>query len=58
MDKGHYVCDTLEYNTGTWWNFDDDTITEYPGYQMNVCGELLIDKKEKKMEKSVYGWIR
>ena len=23
MDQGHYVCDVLDYNTGTWWNFDD-----------------------------------
>ena len=31
MDKGHYVCDFLDYNIGTWWNFDDETITQYPG---------------------------
>ena len=24
MDKGHYVCDILDYNTGTWWNCDDE----------------------------------
>ena len=48
MDKGHYVCDILDYNTVTWWNCDDDTITQYPGYPMNVHDELLIDKKEKK----------
>ena len=24
MDKGNYFCDVLGYNTGTWWNFDDD----------------------------------
>ena len=24
MDKGHYVCDVLDYNTGTWWNCDDE----------------------------------
>ena len=23
MDQGHYVCDLLDYNTGTWWNYDD-----------------------------------
>ena len=45
MDKGHYVCDILDYNTGTWCNFDDDTITQYPGCPMNVYDELLIDKK-------------
>ena len=36
MDKGHYVCDVLNYNIGTWWNYDDDTITQYPGYPSNV----------------------
>ena len=24
MDKGHYVCDLLDHNTGTWWNCDDE----------------------------------
>ena len=28
IDKGHYVCDVLYYNTGTWWNFVDATITQ------------------------------
>ena len=23
MDKGHYACYVLDYNTGTWLNFDD-----------------------------------
>ena len=46
MDKGHYVCDVLYYNTRTWWNCDDDTITQYPVYPMNVYDELLIDKKK------------
>ena len=45
--KGHYVCDVLYYNTETWWNFDYDTITQYPGYPMNLYDELLIDKKQK-----------
>ena len=30
MDQGHYVCDVLDYNTGTWWNCDDEIVTEYP----------------------------
>ena len=47
MDKGHYVCDVLYYNTGTWSDHDDDTITEYPGYSLNLYNELLIDKEEK-----------
>ena len=36
MDKGHYVWDVLDYNKGTQWNCDDDTIPQYPGYPMNV----------------------
>ena len=32
MNKFHYVCDVLYYNTVTWWNCDDETITQYPGY--------------------------
>ena len=60
MDKGHYVCDVLDYNKGTWWNCDDETITQYPGYPMNVYDDLSIDKKQKrkKSEKNVYAWIR
>ena len=51
VDKGHYVCDLLEYNAVTWWNCDDDTITQYLGYTMNVYDELLIHKKEKEIGK-------
>ena len=29
MDKVHYFCDVLDYNTVTWWNYDDATITQY-----------------------------
>ena len=54
MDNGPYVCNVLEYNTETRWNCDDDTITQYPGYPMNVYDNLSIDKNEK----NVYGWIR
>ena len=57
MDKGNYVCDVLDYNTGTWWNCDDDTITQYPGYPMNVYDDLSIDKKQKRGKKNRYGWI-
>ena len=46
MDKGHYVCDVLEYNTVTWWNCYDVKITQYPVYSMNVYYELLFDKKK------------
>ena len=48
MDKGHYVCYLLYYNTGTWWNFDDETIAQYPVYPMNVYDDLSIDKKQNK----------
>ena len=50
-DKGHYVCAVLDYNTGTWWNYDDDTITQYPGYPMNVYNDLSTDKRKKKEKK-------
>ena len=60
MDSGNYVCDLLGYNKVTWWNCDDETITQYPGYPMNVYDDLSIDKKQKrkKSEKNVYAWIR
>ena len=44
MDKVHYVCDVLYYNTGAWRNCDDETITQYPGYPMNVYNNLSCDK--------------
>ena len=43
MNKGHYVCDVLYYNTGTWWNCDDETTTQYLGYPLNVYDDLSID---------------
>ena len=61
MDKGHYVYDLLDYNTGTWWNCDDETITQYPGYRMNVYNDLSMDEKQNKELKKLknnYGWIR
>ena len=48
MDNGQYLCDVLDYNTGTWWNCDDETITQYPGYPINVYNDLSSDKKQKK----------
>ena len=48
MDKGYYVCDVLDYNTGTWWNCDDETITKYTGYPSNLYNDLSIDKKHRK----------
>ena len=41
MDSGNYVCDVLYYNIGTWWNYDDDTITNYSGYPEDVYNNLL-----------------
>ena len=46
MYKGHHVCDVLDYNTWTWCNCDDETITKYPGYPSNVYDDLSIDKKQ------------
>ena len=51
MDTGHYVCDVLDYNIGTWWNCDDEKITQYPGYPMNVYNDLSSDKKQKKSKR-------
>ena len=53
MDKGHHVCDVLDYNIGTLWNCDDETISQYPGYPMNVYDDLSIDKKQKKVKQCV-----
>ena len=47
MDKGHYVYDVLDYNTGTWCNCYDNKITQYSGYPMNVYDCSSIDKKGK-----------
>ena len=47
MDNGHYVFDVLYSNTVTWWNCDDETITQYPGYPTNVYNDLSIDKNKK-----------
>ena len=43
------------YNTtqGTWWNCDDDTVTQYPGYPINVYDYLSIEKP-KKVKESVW----
>ena len=48
LDWGHYVCDVLDYNTGTWWKCDDEIVTKYPGYPMNVYNEVSSGKKQKK----------
>ena len=43
MDQGNYVCDVLDYNTETWWDYDDEKVTQYPGYPMNVCNDVSND---------------
>ena len=43
MDQGHFICDVLYYSTGTWWKCDDEIITKYPGYPMNVYNEFSSD---------------
>ena len=48
MDKGQYFCDVLDYNTGKWWNCDNETITQYPGYPSNVYDDLSIDNLKKR----------
>ena len=50
MDKGHYGCDVLNYNTRTFWNFDDATITQYSGYPMNVYDNLPINNEKKRKQ--------
>ena len=44
MDQGHHICDVLDYITGTWWKCDDEIVTKYPGYPMNVYNEVSSDK--------------
>ena len=48
IDKDHCVCGVLDYNTGAWWNFDDDTITRYSGYPKNVYDNLSKENEQKR----------
>ena len=57
MDSGQYVCDIIDYNTGTWWNCDVDTITKHLRYTNYVYGNLS-KKYEQKKGKFYYEWIR
>ena len=50
MDSGHYICDVVDYNTGTWCNCDDDTITKYSRYLNNLYDNLSKDNEQKKGE--------
>ena len=56
MDSGHYVCDVLDYNTGTWCKCDYDIIPNYSGYPENLYNDL--SKMNQKKEKHYYEWIR
>ena len=47
----------MDYNTGTWWRCDDDTITNYSGYPDNVYDDLL-HENEHKCGNKCYEWIR
>ena len=48
MYSGHYVCDILDYNTGTWWNCDNEQITKYSGYPKNVYDNLSKENEQQK----------
>ena len=49
MDSGHCVYDVLDYNTGTWWNCDDDTITQYSECpKKNVYDYLSMENEQKR----------
>ena len=48
MDNGNCIFDILDYNKGTWWNCDDDTITNYSGYPDNVYEYSSNENEQKK----------
>ena len=54
MDQGHYICDVLDYSTGTLCKCDDEIITKYPGYPMNVYDELECDLKKRKVKDMIW----
>ena len=49
-DSGHYVYDLLDYNTGIWWIFDDDMITNYSGYLENIYDDFSHENEQNKGE--------
>ena len=51
MGQGHYICDVLDYSTVTWWKCDDEIITKYPGYPLNVYDELECNNNNKTKSK-------
>ena len=54
MDQGHYICDILDYSTGTWWKCDDEIITKYPGCPMKVYNEFSSDKNIKMVKDMIW----
>ena len=42
--SGNYVCGVLDYNTGTCWNCDDNTITNYSRNPVYVYGNVSNEK--------------
>ena len=50
-DEGHYICDVLDYITGTWWKCDDEIITKYTKYPKNVNDEFEGDTKNQTKNK-------
>ena len=40
IDSGNSYWYVLDYNTGTWWICEDETITNFGGYPENVYDEL------------------
>ena len=40
VDIGHFVCDVLDCNTGTWLICGNDITTNYSGYPDNVYNYL------------------
>ena len=50
MDCGHYVSDVFDANTGIWWHYDDNNITEISDLPEGVYNrESHQNKKTKKI---------
>ena len=47
MDSGHYIFYVLYYNTWTWWNCDNYTISNYSGYLENIYNDLSNANEQK-----------
>ena len=53
MDSGHYYCNVLYYNTGTWCICDDEKRTNYRGYRKNFYDESLHENKQKQRKSHI-----